>query len=52
MEIYDILKAKILEHLQNALTITKKLFTLIGQNFAMDNYIPVLAANLYKTIIG
>jgi len=31
---------------------TKKLFTLTGQNFAMDNHIPVLVANLYKTIIG
>ena len=30
----------------------KKLFILTGQNFAMDDHIPVLAANLYKTIIG
>jgi len=52
MEIYGILKTKILEHLQNALIITKKLFILIGQNCAMDNYIPVLTANLYKTITG
>ena len=43
---------KILKHLQDALTTTKELFTLTGQNFAVDDHIPVLAANLYKTITG
>ena len=51
-EIHRALRTKILEHLQDALTTTKKLFILIGQNFAMDDYIPVLTANLYKTITG
>ena len=31
---------------------TKKLFTLTDQNFAMDDHIPILTANLYKTITG
>jgi len=51
-ETHDALRAKILEHLQGALTMTKKLFTLTGKNFTVDDHIPVLAANLYKTIIG
>ena len=51
-ETYEALKTKILEHLQDALTTTKELFTLTGQNFAVDDHIPVLAANLYKTITG
>jgi len=51
-EIHGALRAKILEHLQDALITTKKLFTLTGQNFAIDDHIPVLAANLYKTITG
>jgi len=41
-----------MEHLQDTLMTTKKLFTLIGQNFAADDHIPVLAANLYKTVTG
>ena len=51
-EAHGALRTKILKHLQDALTSTKKLFTLTGQNFAADNHIPVLAANLYKTITG
>jgi len=51
-ETHGTLKTKILEHLQDALMMTKKLFTLTGQNFAVDDHIPVLAANLYKTITG
>ena len=51
-ETHDTLRAKILEHLQGALTTTKKLFTLTGKNFTVDDHIPVLAANLYKTITG
>ena len=51
-EVYGILRNKILKYIQDILTLTKKLFTLTGQNFAMDNHIPVLAANLYKTITG
>ena len=42
---------RLLEHLQGALTMTKKLFTLTGKN-AVDDHIPVLAANLYKTTTG
>ena len=45
-ESHGALRTKILEHLQDALTTTKKLFTLTGQNFAADDHIPVLAANL------
>ena len=41
-----------MEHLQDALTTTKRLFTLTGKNFAVDDHIPVLTANLYKTITG
>jgi len=41
-----------LEHLQDALTTTKRLFTLTGKNFAVDDHVPLLAANLYKTITG
>jgi len=52
MEIHGALRTKILEHLQDALTTTKELFTLTGQNFAIDDHIPVLVANLYKTITG
>ena len=48
----DALRAKTLEHLQDALTTTKRLFTLTGKNFAVDDHIPVLTANLYKTITG
>jgi len=51
-ETHNALRTKILEHLQDTLMTTKKLFILIGQNFAMDNHIQVLAANLYKTITG
>ena len=51
-ETHGALRTKILEHLQDALTTTKKLFTPTGQNFAADDHIPVLAANLYKTITG
>jgi len=51
-EVYGALRTKILKHLQDALTSTKKLFTLTGQNFSVDNHIPVLVANLYKTITG
>jgi len=51
-ETHRALRTKILEHLQDALTTTKELFTLTGQNFAVDDHIPVLAANLYKTTTG
>ena len=51
-ETHGTLRTKILKYLQDTLTTTKELFTLTGQNFAMDNHIPVLAANLYKTITG
>ena len=50
MKTHGTLRTKILEYLQNALMTTKKLFTLAGQNFTIDNHIPVLVANLYKTI--
>jgi len=51
-ESHGTLRTKIMEHLQDALAMFKKLFTLTGQNFAMDDHIPVLAANLYKTVTG
>jgi len=51
-EIYNALKTKILEYLQDALISTKKLFTLTGQNIFIDNHILVLVANLYKIITG
>jgi len=31
---------------------TKKLFILTGKNFAINDYIPALVANPYRTIIG
>lgn len=52
IEIYNVLKVKILEYLQITLIMTKKLFTLIGKNFAINNHISVLVTNLYKTITG
>ena len=52
IEIYSALRTKILEHLQDALILTKKLFTLTGQKIFMDNHILVLVANLYKIITG
>ena len=51
-ETHGTLRTKILKHLQDTLTTTKELFTLTGQNLAVDDHIPVLVANLYKTITG